>query len=157
MRPGGRPSTTLVLRVEAAATFAARFANPLFVPTGAVGRHGPSEASVMGALLEGRGVPAQRILLEETGRDTLSSVRAVMALLRSRGVAAPVFAASSLYHLPRCILLLRLLGVPARAAMPPTVPAATHWYRRCRWWLREALALPYDTMLALLLRLRGQR
>ena len=152
VRPGGRPSTTLVLRVDAAAAFAARFAEPLFVPTGAVGRHGPSEASVMAALLESRGVPPERILLEETGTDTLSSARAVATLLRDTD--APVFAASSLYHVPRCVLLLRLFGVRARAAIPPAVPAATHWWRRCYWWLREVPAIPYDAALALMLRAR---
>ena len=153
MRPGGRPSTTLVLRTEAAAAFAARFAEPLFVPTGAVGRFGPSEASVMAALLESRGVPASHILLEETGTDTLSSARAVAALLRRRDSGGPVFVASSLYHLPRCLLLLRLLGVRAHAAVPPMVPAATHWWRRCYWWLREVPAIPYDAALAMLRRL----
>ena len=74
VRPGGRPSTTLHRRVEAAAAFGERFADPLFVPTGGVGRFGPSEASVMAALLVSRGVPRDRILLEETGTDTLSSV-----------------------------------------------------------------------------------
>jgi uncharacterized SAM-binding protein YcdF (DUF218 family) len=101
----------------------------------------------MAGLLEGRGVPPSRILLEETGTDTLSSARAVEALLRSRGIGAPVFAASSLYHLPRCLLLLRLLGVRAHAAVPPVVPAATHWWRRCYWWLREVPAIPYDAVL----------
>lgn len=149
MRAGGRPSTTLVLRVEAAAAFATRVTRPLFVPTGGVGRHGPSEASVMAALLEGRGVPRERILLEETGTDTLSSARAVAALLRAHG-NAPVFVATSLYHMPRCLLLLRLLGVPARPAIPPVVPAATHWWTRCYWWLREAAALPYDVALVLM-------
>jgi uncharacterized SAM-binding protein YcdF (DUF218 family) len=144
----------LVLRTEAAAVFGRRFAAPLFVPTGGVGRHGPSEASVMAALLEGRSVPRERILLEETGVDTLSSARAVVALLRARGVSAPVFAASSLYHLPRCLLILRLLGVRAHAAVPPIVPAATRWWRRCYWWLREVPALPYDAALALAVRLR---
>ena len=79
----------------------------------------------MAELLVSRGVPDERILLEETGTDTLSSVRAVAAVLRRRAIAAPVFAASSLYHLPRCLVLLRLMGMPARAAMPPVVPAAT--------------------------------
>jgi len=156
VRPGGRPSTTLLLRVEAAAAFASRLADPLFLPTGGVGRHGPSEALVMAALLEARGVPPDRILLEESGTDTLSSVRAVAALLRQHRIAAPVFAASSLYHLPRCVLLLRLFGIPARAAIPPIVPAATHWWNRCYWWLREVPALPYDAALALLARLRGR-
>jgi hypothetical protein len=68
-----------------------------------------------------------------------------------------VFAASSLYHQPRCLLLLRLMGVAARAAVPPVVPAAASWWRRCYWWLREVPALPYDVALALLLRLRGRR
>jgi uncharacterized SAM-binding protein YcdF (DUF218 family) len=154
VRPGGRPSTTLLLRVEAAAAFGARLREPLFVPTGGVGRHGPSEASVMAALLEARGVPPERILLEETGTDTLSSARAVADLLRRRGITASVFAASSLYHLPRCLMLLRLMGLPARAAVPPIVPAATVWWRRCYWWLREVPALPYDAALALILRWR---
>jgi uncharacterized SAM-binding protein YcdF (DUF218 family) len=109
----------------------------------------------MAALLEARGVSTARILLEETGTDTLSSVRAVAALLRRRGITAPVYAASSLYHLPRCVLLLRLMGIPARAAVPPAVSAGTRWWRRCYWWLREVPALPYDAALALLLRLRG--
>jgi len=156
VRPGGRPSTTLVLRVEAAVAFARGFTDPLFIPTGGIGRFGPSEASVMAALLEARGVGVERILPEETGTDTLSSARAVAALVRRRPIAAPVFAASSLYHLPRCLLLLRLLGVPARAAIPPAVPAATRWWRRCYWWLREVPALPYDVALALLMRRRQQ-
>lgn len=157
VRPGGRPSTTLRWRVEAAASFATRFPAPLFVPTGGVGRFGPSEASVMAELLVARDVPRERILLEESGTDTFSSARAVVSLLRARGFAAPVFAASSRYHVLRCVLLLRALGVPARAAGPPFVPAGRRWTTRCYWWLREAVALPYDALLAALLRLRGPR
>lgn len=147
---------TLALRTEAAAAFAQRFSTPLFVPTGAVGRYGPSEALVMAALLEQRGVPRERILLEETGTDTLSSARAVAALLRGRGIGVPVFVASSLYHVPRCLMLLWLLGVRARAAGPPVVAASTRWHGRCYWWLRELLALPYDATLAVFWRLRSR-
>lgn len=154
MLPGGRPSTTLTLRTEAAAAFAGRFAAPLFVPTGGVGRHSPSEASVMAELLQSRGVQRERILPEDTGVDTLSSARAVVRLLRDQGLTAPVFAASNLYHLPRCLLLLRLLGVSARGAVPPFVPAANRWWDRCYWWLRELPALPYDVALALAIRWR---
>jgi uncharacterized SAM-binding protein YcdF (DUF218 family) len=155
VRPGGQPSTAMRWRVEAAGAFGRRFAAPLFVPTGGVGRFGPSEASVMAGLLRRAGVPAHRLLLEETGTDTLSSAHAVVRLLRAHGVTAPVFAASSRYHQPRCVLLLRLLGVPARAAGPPSVRAATGWWHRCYWWLREMPAIPYDAALALLLRWRG--
>lgn len=106
----------------------------------------------MAALLIGRGVPPADILLEETGTDTLSSVRAVVALLRAHQLTAPVFAATSGYHLPRCLLLLRIAGVAARACPPP--PAQTDLWQRWYWRLREAPAIPYDAMLGLLLSLR---
>jgi vancomycin permeability regulator SanA len=151
--PGGVPSNTLRRRVEAAAAFGACHVAPRFVVTGAVGRHGPSEASVMADLLAGFGVPAERIVLEETGHDTLSSVRACAGLLRGGG---PVHVATSAYHLPRCVLLLRIAGVAARACPPPAVPAARRLSRRWRWRLREAAALPFDAVLALWLRATGR-
>jgi len=152
VRRDGRPSMTLRWRVDAAAAFGRRFSAPLFVPSGGVGRFGPSEASVMAALLGAHGVPRERIALEESGTDTFSSARAVARLLRARGITAPVFAASSVYHLPRCVMLLRAFGVSARAAGPPWVPAGSWWGVRCYWWLREAAALAYDGALALLAR-----
>ena len=107
----------------------------------------------MAAMLEASGVPRARILLEETGTDTLSSARAVLALLRTRGIAAPVFVATSQYHQPRCLLVLRLLGVRAHPAVP--MPSATTpWWRRCYWWFREVPAIPYDAILALWWRFR---
>jgi uncharacterized SAM-binding protein YcdF (DUF218 family) len=150
VRPGGRPSGTLRCRVDAALAFGACFAAPLFVPTGGVGRYGPSEASVMAALLEAACVPRQRILLEETGTDTLSSVRAMVRLMRARALAGPVYVATSGYHLPRCLLLLRLAGVPASACPPP--PSAETTWRRWYWRLREVPAIPYDASIALFIR-----
>jgi uncharacterized SAM-binding protein YcdF (DUF218 family) len=154
VRPNGQPSTTLRLRVEAAAAFGARFSAPLFVPTGGVGRFGPSEASVMATLLEAHGVPREHILLEETGTDTLSSARAIVRLLRDSALAASVYVATSGYHLPRCLLLLRLGGVPAHACPPPhpSVTTLRRWY----WRLREVPAIPYDAAIAVFLRLRGR-
>jgi uncharacterized SAM-binding protein YcdF (DUF218 family) len=153
VRPDGTPSTTLRRRVEAAAAFGRRLPGVLYVPTGAVGRHGPSEASVMAALLRDLGVAAGQIVLEETATDTLSSVRAVRRLLGGRRA---VYAATSAYHLPRCVALLRLAGVPARACPPPRVRAARSFRRRWFWRLREGAALPYDAALVLILRLVGR-
>lgn len=110
----------------------------------------------MATLLRERGVQDEQIVLEDTASDTLSATFAVERLLR--GCAdVPVYAASSLYHLPRCLVLLRLMGVAARPALPPTVPAATRWWCRCYWWLRELAALPYDVVLVLLRMPRGPR
>ena len=104
----------------------------------------------MAQLLVARGIPPERILMEETGTDTLSSARAVARLLRAQEIAAPVYAASSAYHLPRCLMLLRAFGVRAHAAGPPWVPAGSRMITRCYWRLRELAALAYDGVLALL-------
>ena len=109
----------------------------------------------MSALLAGQGTAAGAILPEPTGTDTLSSARAVVALLRAYRITAPVYVATSLYHLPRCLVVLHLLGVWARAAVPPVVPAGRRWWWRCYWWLREGAALPYDAVLATVARLKG--
>jgi uncharacterized SAM-binding protein YcdF (DUF218 family) len=156
VRPDGSASETLRHRVEAAAAFGARCRAPLFVPTGAVGRYGRSEASVMRSLLASLGFGPDRILLEETGTDTLSSVRAVAALLRAQRARAPVYAASSAYHLPRCLLLLRLAGVAARPCPPPAFRASQSFWRRWYWRLREVPAIPVDLLMILGLRLAGR-
>jgi len=109
----------------------------------------------MAGLLREMGVPAARIRQEPTGTDTLSSVLACAAILRGLGHGGgPVFAATSGYHLPRCLLLLRLAGLPARPVPPPG--ADPSWPRRWYWRLREAPALPYDAALMLAARLRGR-
>jgi uncharacterized SAM-binding protein YcdF (DUF218 family) len=108
----------------------------------------------MAELLTGFGVAPDRVRLEETATDTLSSVRAVRKLLRDH--AGPVYAATSAYHLPRCLALLRLAGLPARACPPPAFPASDRFSRRWFWRLREAAALPVDLVLASWLRARGR-
>jgi uncharacterized SAM-binding protein YcdF (DUF218 family) len=156
VRPDGRPSTALRRRVFAAARFGAALRAPLYLPTGARGRHGPPEATVMAALLRRLGVAPERIIEECDGIDTLSSVRAVHALLRAHGIIAPVYAATSAYHLPRCVLLLRLAGLHARACPPHRAPAAQRLGQRWYWRLRELPAIPYDAALLVALRLTGR-
>ena len=156
VRPDGSPSHALRRRVEAAVAFGQLLDAPLFVPSGAAGRHGPPEAAVMADLLRRLGVPDARIVGEQTGTDTLSSVRAVARLLAARDHRGPVYAASNAYHLPRCVVLLWLAGLPARPCPPPAGPASRHWCKRWYWRLREVPALPYDAALAVGLRLAGR-
>ncbi len=156
VRPDGQPSRTLRDRTEAAAKFGASLPAPIYMPTGGVGRHGPSEASVMRRLLIERGVPAEDIVLEETGTDTLSSVVALRRLLRRMPDIGHVFAATSGYHLPRCVLLLRLAGVRAKSCPPPLVPETMTFAARWYWRLREVAAIPYDAMLIVFARLTGR-
>ena len=156
VRPDGRASGTMRRRVEAAATLAARFPATIFIPTGGVGRFGPSEASVMADLLRREANPGWSIVLEDTATDTLSSVRAVRRLLRQHALAGPVYAATSAYHLPRCLVLLWLAGIWARPCPPTPAPAAASRLRRWYWRLREVPAIPYDAALVLGLRIAGR-
>ena len=126
----GQPSGALRRRVEAALAFGDRHPNALYVPTGGLGDHPPAEAAVMTSLLREAGIADHRILAEIRGTDTVSSVMHVRRLLRAAGHRGAVFAASSAYHLPRCVLLLRLAGLPARACPPPPGLAAAHWRKR---------------------------
>jgi uncharacterized SAM-binding protein YcdF (DUF218 family) len=153
IRRDGKPSQTLRHRVGAAARFGKQFNRPLFIPTGGKGRFGDAEATVMARLLVEAGFPETAILTEETGTDTLSSVRAVARFVRGQ---SPIYACSSAYHLPRCLILLRLAGIAARPCPPPRVPAATSRWLRWYWRLRETPALPYDALLLLWLRATGR-
>jgi len=164
VRPDGSPSRTLRRRVEAAFAFAGTLDRPVFVPTGGVGRFGPAESAVMAGLLREWGVADAAIVEEPTATDTLSSVRAVRHLLGGHagwghaagGHVGKVHAATSAYHLPRCVALLFLAGLPAGACPPPPWPAAAAWRKRWYWRLREAAALPYDVAILLALRAVGR-
>jgi vancomycin permeability regulator SanA len=156
VQPDGRPSQTLHHRVAAAARFGTRFSRPLFIPTGAKGRHGDAEAIVMARQLRDAGYPDTAIMKEETGTDTLSSVRSVTRIVKGVSPTPNVYACTSAYHLPRCLMLLRLAGIRAHACPPPPVPAATKWSQRWFWRLRETPALPHDALLMLWLRLIGR-
>lgn len=149
VRPDGRPSDTLRHRVDAAVQFGRQFARPLFIPTGAKGRYGDAEASVMARQLINAGFSPENIQEERTGTDTLSSVRVVARMI---GGKSPVYACTSAYHLPRCLMLLRLAGINAAPCPPPPVPAATSQWIRWYWRFRETPALPYDMLLMLWLR-----
>ena len=137
----------------AAAVFARRFPAALFVPTGGVGRHGDAEAVVMARLLRSLGVPGRRILIEPTGTDTLSSVRAVARLLRRAGIRGRFMLATSAYHLPRCVLLLRLAGLRAQRRPAAAGAGGPRTGQRWFWRLREVPAVPWDAGLMLALRL----
>jgi vancomycin permeability regulator SanA len=154
VRPDGSASTALRRRVQSAYAFGRFQGEAIYVPTGGVGRYGASEASVMASMLMARGVPAANILLEETGTSTLSSTRAVAQLLREDGRhLKAVFAASSAYHLPRCVVLMRLAGLDAWACPARRSPAARRFTTRWYWRLREVAAMPVDVAVMAALRL----
>ena len=155
VRPGGAPSRALTERVQAARAWGERQHPPaLYIPTGGLGQHAPTEAEVMSRLLQDTGIPPARILPEPTATDTFSSVLACIRLLREARHDGPVMLATHRYHLPRCLSLFWVAGVKAAAVPPPAGPSVTGKPRRWFWRLREVPAVPYDVGLMLWERVR---
>lgn len=148
VRADGRPSPALARRIAYAVKAAEDATHAPILCSGAAGRVGPSEASVMAAALKGQGIPADRLVLDEASRDTLQSVLETVRFLRTQGLGHAIVC-SDRYHVPRIRLLLAALGV--RTVAGPMAPGRGGT-RRSYWLkmtLREALAIPYDLAIVL--------
>lgn len=153
VRPDGRPSPSLARRIGYGLSAAQALADAPILCSGAAGRAGPSEASIMAERLIACGVDPARLVLDEASRDTLQSAVAAAQFVRAHGLAGCVVC-SDRYHVPRIRLLLRALGVPTTPGpVAPGRGGATlrHW---TGMRLREAVAIPYD--LAIVLVRRGR-
>jgi vancomycin permeability regulator SanA len=154
---GGEPSPAMRRRVAAALRAALGVESARFLPTGGIGRNPPSEAAVMQRLLLEAGIAAGRIVLEEQGTDTLSSVVACVRILEGSGDVASVTVCTDAYHVARVRAVFRVLGVRTEAA-PARGTARLLGARRFGWALaREALGLPWDVALALAQRITAAR
>ncbi|MBL8773483.1 MAG: YdcF family protein [Phenylobacterium sp.] len=149
VKADGQPSGTLRRRVEGALAIGRDLPDPVYLPTGGQGRHGPAEAAIMRDLLLAGGAPADRIVVEDRARDTLESVERCHALLAARGDAQAVIPCTSRYHIPRCALLFRILGYPVRTFPMPADRPHVGWRKWLTYVAKECLALPYDAVLLL--------
>lgn len=156
VRADGSPSGTLQRRVQGAWNAWLSHADALFLVSGAQGRYGPPEAEVMSELLHGLGVPADHIILETEGRNTLSSVINSCRILSVRGDARCVHVCTSNYHQARCRLLLSIMGFETSAVPISPERAALGWRKYLYYWLRDLVALPWDAAHLFWLRNRKQ-
>jgi uncharacterized SAM-binding protein YcdF (DUF218 family) len=150
--PDGQPSPSLRRRVAYGAAAARADPDDLVFCSGGVGRFGPSEASLMAALLTGAGIDPARIVLDEDSLDTLQNVVAAARFIRAQGLDGALVCTDR-YHLARVRMLFAALGV----ASEPGPIAPGRGGTRLSYWLgmrvRELAAFPYD--LAVVLRRRG--
>lgn len=153
--PDGKPSAVLRHRLDAARQSAEGRSRVKFLVSGGIGRHPPAEAEAMRVYLVERGVQDRMILTEPEGRDTLSSAIQCIEILRQRPDVRSIVLCSSSFHLPRCRLIFRILGVATgkvairsdRAVMGPR-----RWLRASA---REIPATVWDVTLAVARRLTG--
>lgn len=143
---GTAPSLSLETRLDAALAYALDHPE---VPIVVSGSQGPgeeiSEAACMYGWLAARGVPPERILLEDRARDTEENIRYSLALLEERGIAGSVAVVTSGYHLCRAALHMDRMGgsmVPVAAPMPAQyLPLSVNYY------IREAFAMAAELLL----------
>jgi uncharacterized SAM-binding protein YcdF (DUF218 family) len=81
-------------------------------------------------------VPPGAILLEDRGRNTLESLRAVGALLRQRGVTDAVFV-SDRSHMLRVLRIARDVGITAWGSPTDTSPIDADFRRRVEATVHE--------------------
>jgi len=142
VRADGRPSGALAGRIALARRLALEDPEAIVFCSGAVGRAGPSEASVIADGLRDVAV-GERLVLDEDSRDTLQSALAAAHYARANGLVRCI-ACTDNWHQPRARMLLRMFGVSADGAWMAhrAQPVAL----RAHNYTREALALPYDVV-----------
>lgn len=147
---GGVASDAMKRRVAGALLSAKTSEEPCFLVTGGVGRYPPSEASIMKRLLLEYGVAESSIVLEETADDTLSSVKACTAILKTMRDVRSVTVCTDVYHLPRSQWLFRLYGVRTRAGKIASGAREAGSARWLYYWLREVAAIVWDTLVVMI-------
>lgn len=134
--PDGRPSPRLRARLDAALGLYRSGTVRRILVSGGVEEPGHrDEAAIMAAYLREAGVPAEAILQDDAGTDTMETARHAAALA---GPGTGVVVVSQWFHLPRAMLAVRRFGPREVSGDWP------RWFeaRDAYSFLREAVALP---------------
>jgi uncharacterized SAM-binding protein YcdF (DUF218 family)/GT2 family glycosyltransferase len=135
---GDQPSPELRARLDHAAELYAQRRAPTILCSG--GHPGlNSEPRVMRRALVAAGVPAEAILLDETGSSTRRTLAAVHRV--GNGRWRRILVVSSPYHMYRIVTEARRLGLPVMSSAPETTPLTTRLRPRLRQDLREVAAV----------------
>ena len=131
---GTAPSLSLQTRLEAALAYLEKWPG---VPVVVSGSQGPgefvSEGACMADWLTARGIPGERILLEDRADNTAENIRFSLALLEAHGIdtTGPIAVVSSGYHLYRASLHMAGNMIPVAARMPARyLPLTVNYYIR---------------------------
>ncbi len=137
----GRPSPVFAARLDHAVDLVLTGAYPYLVVTGGkLAGDRTTEAAVARAYALARGVPDDRILVEDAGRTTLESLRAVAPMLRAKGIDDAVFV-SDPPHMFRVLRMARDLGLTAWGSPTPTSRIAADPARLVGAYIHELGAL----------------
>lgn len=143
----GRPCAALIDRLDTGVELYAAGLVKHLIMSGAVDPNGQSEPLAMKAYAIGRGVPADRILLDEGGVNTWASAVGTGKLLAARGWRT-LLAVTQYFHCARVKLIFDREGttvhtVPTCSTSPTWRTVPSRLSREGFFLLREAVAFPF--------------
>lgn len=143
----GRPSPVLRARLDhAVGLFAQGFAPRLVLTGGIAEGDTASEAAVSRTYVLRAGVPDSSLLLENDGRTTSQSVRAVAQLLKARGMDR-VIVVSDPFHVFRASVLARRHGLHVVTSPTHTDGVWRRVMRQPGYFLGETVKAPMALVL----------
>ena len=138
----GRPSPVLKARLDHALDLWNRHLANLLILTGGTGSGDTtSEAAVGRNYARKHGVPDSAILVENEGRTTSESMRAVAGMLEVRGLQSALLV-SDPFHMLRLRILARRFGFTPYTSPTQTSPISPNRNERWKYIFSESLKAP---------------
>ena len=138
----GKPSPVLRARLDHALDLWNRHLASLLILTGGTGSGDTtSEAAVGRTYARKHGVPDSSILVENEGRTTSESMRAVAGMLEARGLQSALLV-SDPFHMLRLRILARRFGFTPYTSPTQTSPISPNREERWKYIFSESLKAP---------------
>src|ERR1700687_2627844 len=138
----GKPSPVLRARLDHALDLWNRHLASLLILTGGTGSGDTtSEAAVGRKYAEKHGVPDSAILVENEGRTTSESMRAVAGMLEVRGLQSALLV-SDPFHMLRLRILARRFGFTPYTSPTRTSPISPNREERWKYMFSESIKAP---------------
>ena len=138
----GKPSPVLRARLDHALDLWNRHLASLLILTGGTGSGDTtSEAAVGRKYAEKHGVPDSAILVENEGRTTSESMRAVAGMLEVRGLQSALLV-SDPFHMLRLRILARRFGFTPYTSPTGTSPISPNREERWKYMFSESIKAP---------------
>src|SRR5687767_2129272 len=138
----GKPSPVLRARLDHALDLWNRHLASILILTGGTGLGDTtSEAAVGRIYARKRGVPDSAILVENEGRTTSESMRAVAGMLEVRGLQSALLV-SDPFHMLRLRILARRFGFTPYTSPTQTSPISPNREERWKYIFSESIKAP---------------
>jgi vancomycin permeability regulator SanA len=127
----GSPSARLSARLDEARRCYEKGLCREIMVSGGIDKHGTDEALAMKRDLVHQGIPEQRIVMDNLGRDTWDTARNASAYMKAHDLHSAIVV-SQYFHVPRAIIALKRFGVSQVSGAYPVFFEARDVYSALR-------------------------